>query len=46
MVVLTNAFLIDCTGSEPMVGAAVVVEDGRVKDVLPTQFTFPFPKAD
>jgi imidazolonepropionase-like amidohydrolase len=33
-VVLTNAFLIDCTGADPMEGAAVVVEDDRIKDVL------------
>jgi imidazolonepropionase-like amidohydrolase len=36
MIVLSNAFLIDCTGSDPVEGAAVVVEDDRVKDVLPT----------
>ncbi|MBI2207331.1 MAG: amidohydrolase family protein [Candidatus Rokubacteria bacterium] len=33
--VFTNAFLIDCTGAEPVEGAAVVVEDDRIKDVLP-----------
>jgi imidazolonepropionase-like amidohydrolase len=33
--VLTNAFLIDCTGADPIEGAAVVVEDERIKDVLP-----------
>ena len=32
--VLTNAFLIDCTGAEPREGAAVVVEDDRIKDVV------------
>ena len=32
--VLTNAFLIDCTGADPVEGAAVVVEDDRIKDVL------------
>jgi imidazolonepropionase-like amidohydrolase len=32
--VLTNAFLIDCTGKEPAEGAAVVVEGERIKDVL------------
>jgi imidazolonepropionase-like amidohydrolase len=32
--VLANAFLIDCTGQDPMPGAAVVVEDDRIKDVL------------
>ncbi|PYM15420.1 MAG: hypothetical protein DMD81_15100 [Candidatus Rokuibacteriota bacterium] len=33
--VFTNAFLIDCTGADPVEGAAVVVEDDRIKDVLP-----------
>ena len=28
--VFTNAFLIDCTGAEPMDGAAVVVEDEKI----------------
>jgi imidazolonepropionase-like amidohydrolase len=32
--VLTNAFLIDCTGKEPADGAAVVVEGERIKDVI------------
>ena len=32
--ILTNAFLIDCTGNEPIEGVAVVVEDGLIKDVL------------
>ena len=32
--VLTNAFLIDCTGKEPAEGATVVVEGERIKDVL------------
>ncbi len=32
--VLANAFLIDCTGSEPIEGAAVVIEGERIKDVL------------
>ena len=31
--VFTNAFLIDCTGADPVEGAAVVVEDDRIKDV-------------
>ena len=31
--VFTNAFLIDCTGAEPVEGAAVVVEDDTIKDV-------------
>jgi imidazolonepropionase-like amidohydrolase len=33
--VFTNTFLIDCTGADPLEGAAVVVEDDRIKDVLP-----------
>src|SRR5438094_984000 len=33
--VFTNAFLIDCTGADPIEGAAVVVEDDRIKDVSP-----------
>ncbi len=32
--VLTNAFLIDCTGGEPADGATVVVEGERIKDVV------------
>jgi imidazolonepropionase-like amidohydrolase len=32
--VLANAFLIDCTGHEPIEGAAVVIEGERIKDVL------------
>jgi imidazolonepropionase-like amidohydrolase len=32
--VFTNAFLIDCTGKEPIDGAAVVVESERIKDVI------------
>jgi imidazolonepropionase-like amidohydrolase len=32
--VFTNAFLIDCTGKEPVDGAAVVVEGERIKDVI------------
>jgi imidazolonepropionase-like amidohydrolase len=35
LTVFTNALLIDCTGAEPVDGAAVVVEDDRIKDVLP-----------
>ncbi len=35
LTVFTNAFLIDCTGAEPVEGAAVVVEDDRIQDVLP-----------
>jgi imidazolonepropionase-like amidohydrolase len=32
--VFTNTFLIDCAGGEPLEGAAVVVEDDRIKDVV------------
>ena len=32
--VFTNAFLIDCTGADPVDGAAVVVEGERIKDVI------------
>jgi imidazolonepropionase-like amidohydrolase len=35
LTVFTNAFLIDCTGADPRDGAAVVVEDDRIKDVIP-----------
>jgi imidazolonepropionase-like amidohydrolase len=35
LTVFTNAFLIDCTGAEPIDGAAVVVEDEKIKDVSP-----------
>ncbi|MBI3637014.1 MAG: amidohydrolase family protein [Candidatus Rokubacteria bacterium] len=35
LTVFTNAFLIDCTGADPVEGAAVVVEDERIKDVRP-----------
>ncbi|MGH7392500.1 MAG: hypothetical protein ACREM3_24040, partial [Candidatus Rokuibacteriota bacterium] len=41
--VFTNAFLIDCTGRDPMPGAAVVVEDDRIKDVLPDGRVGPLP---
>ncbi len=34
LTVLTNAFLIDGTGREPVDGAAVVVEGERIKDVI------------
>ena len=30
--VFTNAFLIDCTGKEPIDGATVVVEGEHIKD--------------
>ncbi len=32
--VLTNAFLIDCAGQDPVEGAAVVIEGERIKDVV------------
>ncbi|MGH7275678.1 MAG: amidohydrolase family protein, partial [Candidatus Rokuibacteriota bacterium] len=35
LTVFTNALLIDCTGADPKEGAAVVVEDDRIMDVLP-----------
>jgi len=35
MTIFTNAFLIDCTGAEPREGAAVVVEDDRIVEVIP-----------
>ena len=41
--VLTNAFLIDCTGADPQDGAAVVVEDDRIRDVLPAGKVGPLP---
>src|SRR5207244_5776396 len=31
--VFISAFVIDCTGAEPVEGAAVVVEDDTIKDV-------------
>ncbi len=34
--IFTNAFLIDCTGKEPVDGAAVVVEGDRILDVIPS----------
>jgi imidazolonepropionase-like amidohydrolase len=36
LTVLTNAFLIDGTGGDPVEGAAVVVEGERIKDVVPS----------
>ena len=35
LTVFTNALLIDCTGADPLEGAALVVEDEKIKDVLP-----------
>ena len=43
LTVFTNAFLIDCTGAEPVEGAAVVVEDEKIKDVLPKGNVGPLP---
>src|ERR671931_1658251 len=43
LTVFTNAFLIDCTGADPIEGAAVVVEDERIKDVLPRGNVGPLP---
>src|SRR5215472_11053841 len=33
LTVFTNAFLIDCTGADPVDGATVVVEDDRIKEI-------------
>ena len=35
MIVFVNAVVIDCTGAEPMEGAAVVVEGDRIREVAP-----------
>ncbi len=43
MIVLTNALLLDCTGTEPIEGAAVVVEGDRIRDVLPHGRVGPLP---
>jgi imidazolonepropionase-like amidohydrolase len=43
LTVFTDAFLIDCTGTEPVEGAAVVVEDDRIRDVLPNGKVGPLP---
>ena len=43
LTVFTNAVLIDCTGRDPQAGAAVVVEDDRIKDVLPGGKVGPLP---
>ncbi len=45
LTVVTNAFLIDCTGADPMEGAAVVVEDDRIREVLPNGRVGPLPGA-
>src|SRR5256886_14114340 len=36
LTVFTNAFLIDCTGADPVEGATVIVEDDRIKEVRGT----------
>ena len=41
--VFTNAFLIDCTGGDPIEAATVVVEDDRIKNVLPNGRVGPLP---
>src|SRR3984893_7324830 len=41
--VFTNAFLIDCTGKDPVEGAAVVVEGERIKDVIASGKAGPLP---
>ena len=43
LTVFTDAVLIDCTGADPVEGAAVVVEDDRIKDVLPRGQAGPLP---
>ena len=43
LTVFTNAFLLDCTGADPVEGAAVVVEDDRIKAVVPGGAVGPLP---
>jgi imidazolonepropionase-like amidohydrolase len=43
LTVFTSAFLLDCTGADPVEGAAVVVEDDRIRDVLPNGRVGPLP---
>src|SRR5262249_11945845 len=43
LTVFTNAVLIDCPGAEPMAGSVVVVEDDRIKAVLPNGKVGPLP---
>ena len=43
LTVFANAFLIDCTGADPVEGAAVVVEDDRIQDVVANGKVGPLP---
>ncbi|MBI2492012.1 MAG: amidohydrolase family protein, partial [Candidatus Rokubacteria bacterium] len=43
LTVFTGALLIDCTGADPVEGAAVVVEGDHIKDVLPNGRVGPLP---
>jgi imidazolonepropionase-like amidohydrolase len=43
LTVFANAFLIDCTGADPKEGAALVVEDDRIKEVIPGGKVGPLP---
>ncbi len=43
LTVFANAVLIDCTGADPVEGAAVVVEDDRIRDVVPGGRVGPLP---
>jgi len=45
LTVFTNAVLIDCTGADPMPGAAVVVEDDRIQRGRPEREGRPAPAA-
>ncbi|MBI4628463.1 MAG: amidohydrolase family protein [Candidatus Rokubacteria bacterium] len=43
LTVFTGALLIDCTGADPVEGAAVVVEGDHIQDVLPNGRVGPLP---
>jgi imidazolonepropionase-like amidohydrolase len=43
LTVFTNAFVIDCTGADPLEGATVVVENDHIQDVLPQGKVGPLP---
>jgi imidazolonepropionase-like amidohydrolase len=43
LTVFTNAFLIDCTGADPVDGAAVIVEDDRIREARPGGGSGPLP---